>query len=378
MAGEVFRVRNILVSSMILAGSIVVPDMAKAQSSVSMYGLISAGFFYVPNYAGHSRFAFFSGPEQLPRFGLRGTEDLGAGTQAIFDLENGFSIANGALGQGGRLFGRQAWVGLASNSYGTVTLGRQYDEMVQELAWSESAVQFASFGTHVGDNDNLYNDVRFNNSVRYASPEFAGVKLAAQYAFSNSTGFRNNNAYSFGLYYQHDAFRMGAAVSQFNQPASSTNTQGAVDSDEYGYSSPFIKSQTGAAASLQRIFGTGFGYDFGVINATFVYTNVLFNYLDSSGLRLQNGELTLTHRSGPLLVGAGYTFTFGRYSSGATPKYQQLNVGLVYTLSKRTDLSLIEMIQRAGGSAQHAQIYNASPSSTRNQVATVAGLRVRF
>ena len=56
----------------------------------------------------------------------------------------------------------------------------------------------------------------------------------------------------------------------------------------------------------------------------------------------------------------------------------RLNVGLVYSLSKRTDLSLIEMVQRAGGSAQHAQIYNASPSSTRNQVATVAGLRVRF
>jgi hypothetical protein len=48
------------------------------------------------------------------------------GLSAIFTLENGFNASNGALGQNGRLFGRQAYVGLASTRYGTLTFGRQY------------------------------------------------------------------------------------------------------------------------------------------------------------------------------------------------------------------------------------------------------------
>ncbi|MCQ4438022.1 porin, partial [Clostridioides difficile] len=46
------------------------------------------------------------------RWGLRGTEDLGGGLKANCRLENGCNVANGARGQGGRMFGRSAWVGL--------------------------------------------------------------------------------------------------------------------------------------------------------------------------------------------------------------------------------------------------------------------------
>ena len=106
---------------------------AHAQSSVTLYGLIDAGITYTNNQGGHSNWQETSGSVNGSRWGLRGSEDLGGGLKAIFTLENGFNIANGNLGQNSREFGRQAFVGLASDQFGSVTLGRQYDSAVDYL-----------------------------------------------------------------------------------------------------------------------------------------------------------------------------------------------------------------------------------------------------
>jgi predicted porin len=102
---------------------------AYAQSSVTLYGIVDSGIAYVTNAGtsgGKNRGSaqMISGGEANDRFGFKGIEDLGGGLKAVFQLENGFSVANGTLQQGGRLFGRQAFVGLQT-PYGTVTLGRQ-------------------------------------------------------------------------------------------------------------------------------------------------------------------------------------------------------------------------------------------------------------
>jgi general bacterial porin, GBP family len=101
-----------------------------AQSSVTLYGLIDSGLTYTNNQHGQKNFQATSGDTNGSRWGLRGAEDLGGGLKAIFTLENGFSIQSGSLGQGGRMFGRQAFVGLSSESYGALTAGRQYDSVV--------------------------------------------------------------------------------------------------------------------------------------------------------------------------------------------------------------------------------------------------------
>jgi predicted porin len=105
-----------------------VPD-AQAQSSVTLYGIVDAGISYVTNVArtggqNSSAVQMISGGESGDRLGFRGVEDLGGGLRAVFQLENGFNAANGTLQQNGRLFGRQAFVGLES-PYGAITLGRQ-------------------------------------------------------------------------------------------------------------------------------------------------------------------------------------------------------------------------------------------------------------
>ncbi|WP_434667974.1 porin [Paraburkholderia sp. A3BS-1L] len=113
------------------AGLIIVSAAAAvhAQSSVTLYGIVDSGIAYVTN-AGKSGGQYQSvvqmitGGDVSDRFGIQGKEDLGGGIKAVFTLESGFNIANGTLQQGGRLFGRQAFVGLQT-PYGTVTLGRQ-------------------------------------------------------------------------------------------------------------------------------------------------------------------------------------------------------------------------------------------------------------
>src|SRR5690349_21444673 len=92
-------------------------------SSVTLYGLIDYGVNYQSNSAGGRILGGASGIMQGSRWGFKGVEDLGGGLSAIFQLENGFDLGKGTALQGGTLFGRQAYVGLSSNAYGTLTLG---------------------------------------------------------------------------------------------------------------------------------------------------------------------------------------------------------------------------------------------------------------
>lgn len=109
----------------LLAG--VSASAAMAQSSVTVYGLVDTGLVRTTNAnaAGASITKMPSLTGSFPsRLGFRGNEDLGDGLQAVFTLEMGLSMDTGNMGQGNRLFGRQASVGL-KGAFGTVTLGRQ-------------------------------------------------------------------------------------------------------------------------------------------------------------------------------------------------------------------------------------------------------------
>jgi hypothetical protein len=122
---------------------------AMAQTSVTLYGVVDAPVEYVSKMAsspptlingqatyqpGGSRFAMGSiGGLAGPRRGLRGAEDLGGAKHAIFVLESGFGVDNGVSANGGRLFGRQAFVGLQADA-GKIMLGRQYTPLFETLA----------------------------------------------------------------------------------------------------------------------------------------------------------------------------------------------------------------------------------------------------
>ena len=98
---------------------------ASAQSNVQVYGLIDAGLEYV-NHAsatGGSMARVISGGKNTSRWGLRGSEDLGDGLKAVWNLEGGILMDTGAVD--GQLFRRQAYVGLEGR-YGRIVIGRSF------------------------------------------------------------------------------------------------------------------------------------------------------------------------------------------------------------------------------------------------------------
>src|ERR1700761_6328585 len=104
---------------------------AHAHSKVTLYGILDEGVMFLNNVGGTT-----GGKKILldstsgingSRFGFTGVEDLGGGLQAIFTLEPGLNINNGQSAQGGTFLGRQAFAGLRSDLFGSLTFGRQYD-----------------------------------------------------------------------------------------------------------------------------------------------------------------------------------------------------------------------------------------------------------
>lgn len=352
-------------------------NVAHAQSNVTIYGLISAGVGYASNQSGSKTWQALSGTNQNPRWGFKGSEDLGNGTKAIFQLEAGFSVTTGSAAQNGRTFGRQSFVGLSDNKWGTLTLGRQYDSIHDYVG----PVIISSNGVNIGDNDNGYNDIRIQNSVKWVSPTYSGLKATAQYGFSNSsTGFRNNRAFSFGLGYKYSDLQWNAAYAQYDNPY--TSTDGAISNDYASSLLLFSKSavNTSVYASKQRIFATGGFYTWGPALIGAMFSDVNYTYLDQTHLHLQNYNLTLNYHVTPALVlGAAYGFTSGKYDVINTrPQWHQVNLQADYWLSKRTDVALTLNAQQAAGDAKYAQLFGYSASTTKRQMAITLGMRHTF
>ncbi|MCG1053883.1 porin [Mycetohabitans sp. B5] len=365
---------------------------AHAQSSVTLYGLIDAGITYTNSQDGRSNWQETSGSVNGSRWGLRGAEDLGGGLKAIFTLENGFNIGNGGASQGGRLFGRQAFVGLASDQYGAVTLGRQYDSVVDYLGplaltgTQYGGTQFA----HPFDNDNLDNSFRVNNSVKYQSPNFDGFKFGALYGFSNQAGnFANNRAYSVGASYNYGPLNVAAAYLQLNNSTPNAGDLSLASFNKAGAVSDGITGLVGR----QRTWGAGLNYAFGPATAGFVFTQTKLNNLfgvanssdsfegvASSDVRFNNYEVNGRYNLTPALSVAGaYTYTDGKLN-GESPKWHQFSLQTAYALSKRTDVYLQGEYQKVVESKTGftANINGLAPSSFDKQVAVTAGLRHRF
>src|ERR1700761_3088008 len=121
------------------AACLLAAQTSHAQSSVTLYGVLDAGLLYTSRTlgakgvnAGH-QYSLIDSGDQGSRFGMRGTEDLGAGLSAIFDLESGISMVNGRFGNSnGNFFGRQAWIGL-TGGFGTLQAGLQYSPFALSL-----------------------------------------------------------------------------------------------------------------------------------------------------------------------------------------------------------------------------------------------------
>jgi len=168
---------------------------ALAQTNVTLYGIVDAGYLYASgnqrNGGSNTFSGLSSGISAGNRIGFKGEEGLGNGLKAVFTLEYGIDIdTNQGIGTGG-LNARQQFVGLASDKLGTVALGRQYAP-----GFNASARNSALDATDLAPQSNLSvlsgmsitpnSPARYNNSVTYTSNDYSGLSFSAIYGFGEA------------------------------------------------------------------------------------------------------------------------------------------------------------------------------------------------
>jgi predicted porin len=201
---------------MVLALASTIGTAALAQSSVTMYGLLDAGFGRRNNgnyEGGPNTLSTQGNANYSSNWGVKGTEDLGGGLAAIFDLEQTVKPMTGLVGSG---FDRNSWVGLSSNDLGQFRLGRQASVVDQVLArydlnWganvtsaygntSLQAIYDAAYGT------------RRSDQVQYWTPTIAGFSGELAFIASDDITLKNpKNVYQAGGNYTNGGFSVGAA-----------------------------------------------------------------------------------------------------------------------------------------------------------------------
>ncbi|WP_144636299.1 porin [Bordetella genomosp. 13] len=318
--------------------------VAQAETSVTLYGLIDAGLGYEQvkgaNGFKQSHIGATNGVSNGSRWGLRGSEDLGSGLKAIFTLESGFNNETGTSSQGGRLFGRQATVGLANDAWGTLEFGRQKNVASKYLE------SISPFGTDYalassGAAFSSAQSTRYDNMVMYQTPSFAGFRAAVGYSFAvdGAGNFATNNntrAITSGLRYTNGPLDLFGTYDQF---------KGSTANDDV----PKVRSYILGAA-----------YDFEVVKLSAAwgqtrngwFTAVNPGTTGDSNVGLPSLRTADGFRADSLMVGAtvpfGATKLLASYQrvdpkndkliAGAEETTNIFSLGATYDLSKRTNL----------------------------------------
>ncbi|MFS8974363.1 porin [Cupriavidus necator] len=349
---------------------------AYAQSSVTLYGVADVGLEYVSNAnaAGDDLFRMSSGNQSGSRWGLRGVEDLGGGLKGVFVLESGFDLDNGTSAQGGRLFGRQAYVGLQSQ-FGSLLLGRQQTSFYDfGLIYDPMAIS-SRYGILAQDAQFA---ARADNTVKYIGT-FGGLTASAFYSFNNNGQetagqFRRGQQYGALVSYAAGPFAVGAAYDEIH----GTVSAGGVD-------------QSGQRT---RRASVGANYAFGPakVYAGYRWAKAFDGAALPGGTTVDNGILTTSTASNLYWLGLGYQLTPAFSLSGAA-YYQdfrksdadpwQFVITADYALSKRTDVyTSLSYTLNDKGSALGVNGFNTATTTNvqpnKDQFGAVVGLRHKF
>ncbi|QBQ99885.1 porin [Paraburkholderia pallida] len=350
--------KRIVLSSLSLA-ILAASGAAHAQSSVTLYGVIDESIQWVHNDANNGNgnknlVGLYAGNISGDRFGLKGTEDLGGGLKAIFQLENGFDVNTGKLGQGGLMFGRQAFVGLTQEQYGTVTLGRQYDPLVDMVQPLTADNYFGSTFTTPGDVDNNDNSSRTNSGIKYVSPVLSGFQFEGMYAFGGVAGSTGSGqSWGAAATYAIGSFNVAAGyfrMDNSSNPAQRDNswasnaTSGAMFDSQINNAYASAKSIGNASVAAQYVAGP---FTFGVRYANVQYKPDGYSAFQSTERYNVAGGFFGYQVNPALLLGLGYIYTHGAGDTSAS--YNQVSLGADYNLSKRTDLYALAAYQHANG-----------------------------
>lgn len=296
---------------------------ARAQSSVSLYGLADAfvGVIHPAGAAGNA-WEVGSGGMSTSYWGISGAEDLGSGLKAVFTMESFFRINSGQTGSftGEAFFGRRAFVGL-SGPFGEVTLGRNDAPLfVSTLLFNPFGNSFI-FSPIVGHSflpsamgpASVQSDTAIDDSIMYQTPSIGGLSASLLYSNAGVAGRAGQANYSANLLYFAGPLSATAAVQTLHT------------------ASLFLSGATAQTAWL-----LGGAYRIRTVKFYFQYERVDNNnaVIDDT---VQAGASAQLGTGSVLFSWAG---TRRRAESGNI-RWSTVSLGYDYPLSKRTDVYAI-------------------------------------
>jgi len=357
--------KKTLLAAALIAGF---AGVAQAETSVTLYGILDGGIGYqkvkgsdIVDYSGNGnghagsydakKVGGINGVQSGNRWGLKGSEDLGDGLRAIFQLESGFDLGTGNSAQGGRLFGRQATLGLAGDSWGELTGGRQTNIASKYLPGIVDPFGGGFGQANVGTSFSAANTMRWDNTVMYQTPNFSGFQFGVGYSFNVAGGQGwdvdgqddpNGKGITTGLRYANGPIGLVATYDQIKSDVGDAKFKqwsvgGAYDFEVVKVSAAFAQTRDG------WFQGTSFGpaFDTGT-----------FAYID--GLKVNSYLVGLSAPVGNGKVMASWQMADPTSAPDAAPAGSDLDaqhvysLGYTYNLSKRTNLYAI------GSYARHA------------------------
>jgi predicted porin len=357
----------------------------------------------------------FNGGISDSRWGLRGTEDLGGGMKAIFDLESGFNANDGAInnaGQGlvnganttvtnaansslnGQLFNRQAWAGLSDETLGQITFGRNYAP-IYDISVEYDPVQNAQlfsplgFSGAYGGGGGVSEDTRVDNSLKYSN-KIGDVNFGALYKFGGQAGSTSaQSGYTFNIGYNANGFGIQAAYQQFTDALKGGGSKiagdvkvTAYDTTAYFLAAKYKFGETTLKAGWER-------YTLKAASDSYTAANIGSYY----GLPVDPSSASYAGADQPVdiyFVGGDYNFTpalnlaagyydidlksyaaMGAVAGAPEGSIKAFSLLLDYHFSKRTDVYAGYMTLNYGD-ALYATGYNSN-----NDIAAV-GIRHKF
>ena len=309
--------KKTLIALAVLAAS----GAAMAQSSVTLYGVLDIGFGKVKGQQwgmnnGEGYGGGGDGFNSTSVIGFRGTEDLGGGLKANFNLQTGgldLSSAGTNLN-----FNREAWVGLEGASWGAVQFGRSSSIGAKVMGgYDFNGTSYSSAYDRAGVSSvTWYGSSRRSSQVQYVTPNFGGFTVRAGFTTKgdNEVGSASTNAGTYGGYNA----TLGQAKAQYSLGATFAN----------GPLSVSAVAETKARDGLRTAYAVGASYDLSVVKLAATY-----NRREARG---NDGWNTIANGTGQGAGGNGWTLA-------AVAPLGAANVGVQYARNTGADISAVEL-----------------------------------
>ena len=374
-----------------VAASMCVPMTAQAQSNVTIYGKLYPELVRVNLSGATARGAAVSGLAATPvggadisttsmdspnsRLGFRGSEDLGGGMKAIFQLEMGFGVDTGLNSSATSLFSRDTWIGLQAG-FGTVRLGSM-DTVYKNLGDTMSFLGVASGNfistsnilskPGIGSSSSASFHLRRANSVVYESPELGGVQFLFDYSLGEvANDFTRGNVISTGIKYAAGPLYAAIAYERHNDLfGGSKNVPSALRNDTNALANA---RDSAVRATVQYKLGKETRGEINVVNLKYEETGGAIGKFDSYEHMAWSVALEHKITEAVTLVGSYGYGTAGNCSlvggvacSTNGLEGKMLNLGAGYHLSKRTMLFALASYMGNGVSATYTNLNDGKP-----------------